>query len=216
LGFFNKIKKADKFIVFNTARFSRGEYFNRNRIRASNKDGYLWLSIPIPKERRKLFLNELEVADLGDWPEKHLELISHYYSKTEFFDEHIEIFNNYYSSISELRTLDSVNWYLTEKLLQLWNVQTPIIYSSDMDDSVRDDKTERLIHLLEQAGATEYFSGAKGAEYMEIDKFKSHGIELVFQDFSYREHPQAFEPFVPNLSVVDLLFNAGKGGYDYF
>ena len=49
LGFLNKIAQADKFVVFNTAKFSRGEYFNRNRIRVPNQDNYLWLSIPVPQ-----------------------------------------------------------------------------------------------------------------------------------------------------------------------
>jgi hypothetical protein len=207
---------ADKFVVFNTTQFSRGEYFNRNRIRVPNKDGYLWLSIPVPKDRRKLYLNELDVSDLGNWPEKHLELIAHYYRKTEFFQEYIKIFEDYYAGISNLKSLDKVNWDLTEKLLNIWDIDTPIVYSSDMDDSVRDDKTDRLLNLLEQLEATAYYSGKMGLEYMELNKFREKEIEPVIQEFSYKPYRQAYEPFIPNLSVVDLLFNMGPEGIDYF
>lgn len=215
LGFFNKIKKADKFIVFNTALFSRGEYFNRNRIRVNNKEGYLWLTVPIPKERRKSYLNELKVSDLGDWHLKHLELIKLYYNKAEYFSEYIPIIDKYYSKVRSLEMLDLVNWELTKKMLDIWKIDTPIIFSSDLQDTVRGDKTKRLISLLEQTGATAYYSGKQGFEYMDIEEFKESGIELVFQDYSYREYEQVFEPFVPNLSAVDLLLNKGEAGSEF-
>jgi hypothetical protein len=216
LGFFNKIKVADKFIVFNTTKFSRGEYFNRNRIRVPNKEGYLWLSIPIPKDRRKMHLNELDVSDLGDWGAKHLELIGHYYNKTKFFDKYFKIFEDYYADVENLKTLDRVNWDLTKKLLDIWNIDTPIVFSSELEDTVRDDKTDRLLNLLQQLDATAYYSGKMGFEYMSLDKFKEKGVEVVFQEFSYKQYPQVYEPFIPDLSAVDLLFNTGEQGRDYF
>jgi len=216
LGFFNKIKAVDKFIVFNTAKFSRGEYFNRNRIRVPNRDGYLWLSIPVPKDRRKLLLNELKVSDLGTWPEKHLELIKIYYSDSKFFLQFEQIIDEYYAKIPGLGFLDVVNWEFTAELLKIWKIDTQIIFSSELDDSVRDDKTERLINLLKQVGATGYYSGKKGMEYMDLDKFKSSGIELIPQEFSYKSYDQVYKPFIPNLSAIDLLFNVGENGIEYF
>jgi hypothetical protein len=158
----------------------------------------------------------LKVSDLGDWPKKHLELINHYYDRTEHYAEFIDIIENYYSKIPELETLDKVNWKLVEKLVEIWQIDTPIIFSSELDDSIQDDKTERLVNLLKQVGATGYYAGIKSFEYLDVEKFKKSGIELVYQEFSYREHQQAYEPFIPNLSVIDLLFNTGREGKEYF
>ena len=48
------------------------------------------------------------------------------------------------------------------------------------------------------------------AGYMEVEQFAQAGIQLKANDFVARPYEQQWgEMFVPNLSVIDALFNIG-------
>ncbi|MBU4274577.1 WbqC family protein, partial [Patescibacteria group bacterium] len=46
--------------------------------------------------------------------------------------------------------------------------------------------------------------------YVEEEKFEKNNLKHVFSNFKHPLYPQQFKPFIPNMSVIDLLFNCGK------
>ena len=45
--------------------------------------------------------------------------------------------------------------------------------------------------------------------------FKKNNLEFTYQDYSYTEYPQHLtKEFVPNLSILDMLFNVGEHSLD--
>ena len=52
-------------------------------------------------------------------------------------------------------------------------------------------------------------SGAFGKEYLDESRFRSEGIQVRYHEYEYPKYPQRFGDFVPFLSYLDLLFNAG-------
>jgi hypothetical protein len=56
-----------------------------------------------------------------------------------------------------------------------------------------------------------YLSGEFGKDYLDEKIFTAHGIKVVYQRFLHPEYKQMFEPFIPNMSAIDLLFNYGEG-----
>jgi hypothetical protein len=45
--------------------------------------------------------------------------------------------------------------------------------------------------------------------YLNVDFFEKSAIDLEYNEFNHPVYPQQFGGFVPNLSIIDLLFNAG-------
>jgi hypothetical protein len=48
------------------------------------------------------------------------------------------------------------------------------------------------------------------AAYVDHNLFSDNGITITVQDWTCRPYPQLFEKqsgFIPNLSILDLLFN---------
>ena len=79
-----------------------------------------------------------------------------------------------------------------------------------MDYQLVDGKTERLVEICRQAGATTYLSGPAARSYIEPEIFQAAGVELVYFDYDgYPEYPQLFPPFDHFVSILDLLFNEG-------
>jgi len=71
-------------------------------------------------------------------------------------------------------------------------------------------KTERLLHILQQVGATDYLSGPSATDYIDEAAFEEAGIALSWADYSgYEPYPQLHGEFDPAVSVLDLLFMCG-------
>ena len=64
--------------------------------------------------------------------------------------------------------------------------------------------------MCQQLKATTIVFGEKGHNYVNTDLFDKAGIRYIFQDYQHPTHyPQLFGKFIPNLSILDLLFNCG-------
>jgi hypothetical protein len=81
--------------------------------------------------------------------------------------------------------------------------------------SASGSKTDRLIDILSQVGATEYISGPSAKDYIEEEKFSSAGIKLKYMVYNYPEYPQLYPPYDPQVSILDLLFMTGPDALDY-
>jgi hypothetical protein len=60
-------------------------------------------------------------------------------------------------------------------------------------------------------GADTYLAGSGAAAYVDEAEFAAAGINLVYSDYSYDmvQYPQRYGEFIPNLSVLDWIFNMG-------
>ena len=45
---------------------------------------------------------------------------------------------------------------------------------------------------------------------------KGLGIKLLYYDFEHPVYKQLWGDFIPNLSVIDFLFNCGKSAFSIF
>ena len=66
-----------------------------------------------------------------------------------------------------------------------------------------------MLDMAVKAGATEYLFGPQGKDYANVYAFRAAGVEPKFQEFTHPTYQQVGSGFVPNLSVLDLLFNVG-------
>ena len=87
-------------------------------------------------------------------------------------------------------------------------ITTKLSWSMDYD--VISGKTERLVSLCQQAGATDYLSGPAARDYIQPELFERAGISLEYMDYSgYPEYHQLYPPFEHSVSVIDLILSAG-------
>lgn len=206
IGFFDKMKKADIFVFGDDAQYSKGYYYNRNQIKTSN--GVLMLTVPlIAKHEKKL--NEVLIDNSSQWQKKHFNFIKMYYKRADYFEEYIgffeEIFNTHWRTLHELnlKTL----FYLMDEL----DIDVPIYFTSSLlKNYVSTDPTKHIIDICNELGADKYLSGISGKDYINSELFKENNISLEYQKYLPKEYKQLWGDFIPNLSVIDLLFNVGK------
>ncbi len=212
LGFFDKIKQSDKFVIFDNVQYprSKGHFGNRNKIKIYNDSK--WLTVPVEGKSEMKNFNQIKYKDTN-WKEEHLRLIEQFYKKTTYFciyfDDFKEILLKDYNSISHLSS-ELIIWFLSKL-----NINTEIIYSSELVD---EDITgaDRILAILKELKATKYItgSGPGSMRYINEKDFKEAGIELEWQSYSHPRYRQINGEFIPYMNILDLLFNEGPNGID--
>jgi len=205
-GYFDLIRMADQFILYDDVQFTKRDWRNRNRIKTSS--GLQWLTIPVlTRGRFTQKISECTVSDSG-WAASHWKAISMAYARAEHFRPLKAIFENAYMTLKET-SLSQINYHFIKIICSFLKIETPLRWSMDYS-SITGVKTERLVSLCRAAGATRYLSGPSAKDYIEPALFKAAGIDLDYMTYEgYPEYRQLFGPFEHHVSILDLLFNEG-------
>jgi hypothetical protein len=203
-GYFDLIAAVDEFILYDDVQFTKNDWRNRNRIKTPQ--GIQWMSIPVgDKIGRKI----CEVSLINsDWQVKHWKTLEANYRRSPFFEE-ISLWLKPLYLIEAYTNLSHLNRRFIEEICSYLGINTNISNSSDYE--MIDGKTERLANLCEQVGGTEYISGPSAIEYIDANCFFERGINLTWFHYNgYSEYPQLWGEFSHAVTILDLLFNAGK------
>jgi hypothetical protein len=212
LRYVEKIASSDLFILLDDVAFTTRGWQNRNKIKGPN--GWMYLTVPVTAKWNEP-INEVGIAheDWGNWGEKHLRALEANYSRAPYFKAHMPWLQEIYCrKWTRLGELDDA--YL-RCLLDQMGVHTPVVNSSDLN--VGGVGTTRLLNLCKAVGAASYYSGAYAANaYMDTAMFEEAGIGLELQHWRCPEYRQQFPKagFVPDMAIVDLLFNEGPDALD--
>ena len=204
-GYFDLINSVDEFILYDDMQYTIRDWRNRNLIKTAN--GPLWLTIPVDvKGKYVQKIKDVTVSD-SQWARKHWASIIHSYSKAKYFSASKELFAGLYSQADE-RFLSKINHRFISAICQLLGINTTVSWS--MDYELLGDKTEKLVNLCKQAGATHYISGPAAKSYLLDELFTNEGITVSYMDYTgYGDYTQLYPPFEPQVSIIDLLFNEG-------
>lgn len=209
LGFFHRFAHADLFIALDHVQFvtnTSRSWTHRDKIKT--EAGERWLTLGIKKPPFGTPINEVELVKDSSWVEGNLALLRQNYRKASAYAEVMPVVEGLYRAIP-VRMVDfNLRWL--EALADLLAVRIPCVLSSTLQPQAQ--KNELLIDLLQKVGASRYLSGNGARAYMEPEKFAAANIELIWQSFEHPIYPQQFGPFLPNLSVLDALFNCGVMG----
>tara|TARA_R110001592_G_scaffold188850_1_gene434247 strand:+ start:1030 stop:1533 length:504 start_codon:yes stop_codon:yes gene_type:complete len=151
-------------------------------------------------------LDEVKIDNKRPWSKKHWRSIEQYYQRAPYFEEHAPWLGELYSR--PWTTLNDLNRAMLTEIITRLGIDTPIVYASAL--SVPGEATERLINLIQAVQGTAYLSGAHAVEtYLDGEALASAGIDLAIQTWTPPVYPQCSEPFLPELSILDLMMNCG-------
>jgi hypothetical protein len=211
-GYFDLIRQADIFVLYDSVQYTRRDWRNRNRIIGSDKN-LIWLSIPVQTKGKYLSpINEIEVAD-QEWRNQHFETLYHCYRRATYFREIIGVFEELYFSNFEVK-LSFINRNFIKKICELLRIETTI--EDGLPYSASASANEKLLMECDRFEATTYLSGPSAASYLNIDEFKKQDIDIEWISYdNYPEYNQNSLTFEHKVSIVDLLFNHGPHARNY-
>lgn len=205
LRYFHKMASADVFVVLDNIQFTKNEWQNRNKIKTQN--GMTILTVPV-LHRFAQNLNEVRIDRRQPWARKHWGTLAAAYRKTPFFETYAPFLGKIYAR--EWEFLNDLNYEMFFYFVKALGLKTRILRSSSL--SISGEATERLVQICKQLQASVYLTGAYAAQtYLDESLFKQEGIQIVPHEFECPLYPQIFpdQGFIPELSMVDLLFNCG-------
>ena len=210
-GYFDIVNLVDEFVIYDSVQYTRRDWRNRNRIKT--REGLRWLTIPVEaKGNYRQRLSETKVSD-PRWAHRHWRTLSHNYARAPFFQEYRAWLEELYLASEEV-LLSAVNERFIRSICGLLGIRTRISRSPDEESG--GDRTERLVQLCRAVGASQYVSGPTARSYLDESRFARAGIAVTYMDYSgYPEYPQLFPPFHHEVSILDLILNAGPDARRY-
>lgn len=210
LGYFDRMVKADLFVLLDHVQFERRNYQNRTLIRL--EDEARWLTVPVVQLSQKERIVEKRVDDSqGDgprgWGPKSFMTLRFAYRKAP----HFETYAPRLRELLEARwdKLVDLNIATLEFVREALEIRTPMIRSSELP--VEGQRSGLLLDICRKVGASAFLGGMGGSrDYLDKEAFAAAGMGVQWQDFRSPQYPQCGAgAFLPGLSALDLLFNCG-------
>jgi len=205
LGYFNKIRKSDIFIILDNVQIPRGKSVaNRNKIKSPQGEHELVVPLSKPKGHDgKVTYNMAQIAD-HKWSKKALKAIKMNYSKAEFFEKYYPFLENLFAQKDFAKmNIDFIKYVVSEL-----NINTTLKLLSNLNDNLG-NKNELIVNLCWHFNAKVYLSGKGAKKYNDPNYMNKNGIQLIYQEFEHPVYKQLHNDFIPYLSILDLLMNYG-------
>ncbi|MCW7536784.1 WbqC family protein [Aquabacterium sp. A7-Y] len=204
LGFLDKAVQADLFILLDHVPVRKRYFHNRNQIRTAN--GAEWVVVPMHSSGWPP-INEVRISNefQAKWAHKIWSAIKQNYGPSPHFER-------YGAGLQALlgerwERLVDLNEALIRYLFDAYGIGVTLIKSSEF--GLKSRKGDLMRDLSIATGATTYLSGVSGESYLDLPSFERAGIDVRFQQFFHPIYPQRYEPFLPCMSCIDLLFQSG-------
>ena len=211
-GFFDSMAAVDEIMLYDDMQYTRRDWRNRNKIKTAN--GTQWLTVPV--EVKGKFFQKIKETRISDenWTKDHLNLLRQNYCHSKYFKEIFPMVESWYNKAAGFEYLSEINGYFLRVIADYLHIDTPITWSSDYQ--LAEGKTERLVDLCVQRGASDYYSGPAAKNYMDESLFEAANINVHYWDYSgYDEYEQLYPPFDHAVSILDMIFNLGDKTTDY-
>jgi len=184
---------AQEIYIDHYEHYQKQSYRNRTTILSAN--GELDLSIPIKKSANNSSFNSIEISYAEDWQKQHWRAIQSAYKNSPYFDfleDEIEAFYNQKFQYLHHFNAEQLKW-----ILKVFKQKKEIIYTESYFEN---QKTDSIIDLRNSIHPKE--------------EITDESIRALLEKPYYQTFSTKFG-FVPNLSVLDLIFNEGIKGHQY-
>ncbi len=191
-SYFASILYYSKIVQFSHIFIEKNEFYvkqtYRNRCQILSANGVLNLSVPIKKmDKPKTIIKDVKIDYSEQWQQKHFKAIESAYNSSPFYEYCIEdfipIFKKKYVFLLDLNN-------------EIFNIITDYL-----EEKIIFEYTDSFIEISENRENDFRYKIDTKHEFADDKNFNCTEYKQVFSDRFL---------FVPNLSILDLLFNKGE------
>lgn len=182
ITYFAALLKQSSVFIEQYENYQKGSYRNRCHIATAN--GILRLSIPLEKgKNNQLKIKDVKVYNNENWQIQHWRAIKSAYGKSPYFEFYADEFQPYFEKKYDFL----LDWNMDLLHFMIENLGLPVDIQFTEEYCESDDTIN---------------------DYRNVISPKKENSNL-FQDIHYGQVFQDKHGFIPNLSILDLLFCKG-------
>lgn len=185
IQYYSKLKNYSACIIEHHEHFPKQTY--RSRCDVYSPNGILTLSIPLVKRNHRQTSKDIKISYEYDWQKLHWRSLESCYRRSPFFEYFEDDFLPFYTD-KKFEFLIDLNEELNQEILNLLKLKPNYSFSKE--------------YQKVYPNADDFRDIIPPKESLSLDT-----------QFTPNPYMQVFEPrhgFLPNLSIVDLLFNEGS------
>ena len=181
LVYYSLIANSNKIILDVYENFNKQSF--RNRCVIASPNGPLKLIIPVVRSSKNI-VKDVKIDNTQNWKKIHWKSLESSYRSSPYFEFYEdEFYSLYFKNKNDF--LFDFNNKINLAILKCFGIETEIIISSSY--------VEKDLEI---------------EDFRNIIPSKSKGLEK-FKEIKYNQVFQEKQSFLPNLSILDLLFNEG-------
>ena len=215
---YQKLNRYDECLIERHESFIKQTY--RNRMIIATTNGPLSLTIPTNHDT-SMAMKDIRISDHANWRHVHWNALLSAYGESPFFEYYQDDIRPFYEKKYDF--LFDFNMEITEKMIELLDIRPKL--------SVTDEYVEKLGVRSEKLGVRSEELGVRSEELgVEGEKTPNSSLQTpnLIKDFRDAIRPKKplpdpeFHPeryyqvyeqkhgFLPNMSILDRLFNEGN------
>ena len=207
MGFFNKLSKADVFVILDNVPYRKNYFQNRNKIIGSNGVQYIGIpTVNVGHIDGTIATTRIALQGNANWKNKYLNTIRMSYGKYPFFSEVYPVLEQ--AILLDTEYLADINILIFQSFAERMGFNPKYIRASTLE--VKGAKSDLILDICRCLNADTYIAGPSGRDYLNMQSFSDAGIKVLFNDYNHPEYPQKKTiEFVPYMSALDLFMNCG-------
>ncbi len=204
IGYFQLIAAVDQFIVYDNIKYTKKGWINRNRMLQDGRD--VLFSLPLKSASDALDVSQRELAT--DFKrDKLLNQFRGAYRCAPYFDATMALVERVVRH--EEGNLFRFLHHAIVSTCQHLGLATEIRISSDIAIDHQLKNQDKVLALCQAVGASTYVNAIGGVDLYSKEDFRKKGMALKFIRSKPFEYRQFGDPFVPWLSIIDvMMFNS--------
>lgn len=203
LGYFQLMAAVDTLVLYDDVNFINRGWINRNRF---NLNGTAHMqTIPLQHASQNKRICDIHISDAENWRDKTLKTIRQAYARASQYARVYPLVE-----VIIKHPADNLADYLHHSLIMLHEhlgLPTRLVGSSRAYGNQALKAQARIIDICQRERAERYINAIGGVELYDRAAFEAHGLQLTFLHPALPAYDTGAVPFVPGLSVVDVLMH---------
>jgi hypothetical protein len=208
IGYYQLVAAVDKFVIYDDVNYIKQGWINRNNILVGGAASRFSVPLNGVSSFARIYETQIDDRQYPLWRERFRKTLAMNYVKSPQYAAVLTLINSVLDQAgSSIGDLAAASVLAVADYLEL---PTEIVKSSRIYGNDALKAAERVLDICKREEAAEYINMIGGTSLYSREWFAERGVQLHFLQPQAVAYTQFKKPFVPWLSVIDVLMHCGK------